>query len=106
MLAVMKLRRRKIDLGENYQGKDRHSPDNGNSQGRDEEHADQQEHRGEGGGQGQQEVEPEPDVLLPEGEGDAVRKVWEAAGYEGRGLAWGILRSLSWGWVDDAIRPV
>ena len=57
-----------------------------------EEHADQQEHRGEGSGQGQQEVEPEPDVLLPEGEGDAERKVGEA-GHEGRGLALGILRS-------------
>ena len=47
------------------------------------EHADQQEHRGKGSVQGQQEVEPEPDVLLPEGEGDAVRKVGEAAGHEG-----------------------
>ena len=46
----------------------------------------------EGSGQGQQKVEPEPDVLLPEGEGDTVRKVGEA-GHEGRGLGLGILRS-------------
>jgi len=43
--------------------------DYGGGQGRDEEHADQQEYRGDGSVQGQQEVEPEPDVLLPEGNG-------------------------------------
>ena len=68
--------------------------------GSDEEHDDKQEHRSQGGGQGQEKVEPESDVLLPEGEGDVVRKVGEAAGH---GLDLGILRSYSWGWVDDAI---
>ena len=38
--------------------------------------------------------------------GMPLRKVGDAAGYEGRGLGLRILRSLSWGWVDDAIRPV
>ena len=49
------------------------SPDDGGGPGGDEEDANEQEHQGEVGGQRQQEVEHEADVLLPEGEGDAVR---------------------------------
>ena len=74
----------------NYAGDD--EDDESRGPGRHQQDADDEEDCGNGRGQGKQEVEPQPDVLLPEGEGDAVRKVEDAAGYEGRGLTW-LLRS-------------
>ena len=84
MLAVMKLYKEEIIRGMIRGNKDTHQVTA--QVGRDEEHADSQEHRVEGGGQGQQKVELEPNVLLSEGEGDAVRKVGVAAGHD-KGVA-------------------
>ena len=79
MLAVMKLYKEEIIRGMIRGNKDTHQVTA--QVGRDEEHADSQEHHVEGGDQGQQKVEPEPNILLPGGEGAAVRKVGEAAGH-------------------------